>query len=326
MEIGKAVQQIGVIIFIIGSDTSGDISARYDGRVTGGFIFGFLGVLGFSVTLPATKAAIVDLDPTVVGLGRALLAALLAGLVLAVKRERLPSKAELRGLAVVAAGVIVGFPWFSALALEHVDSAHGAVLTGLMPIATALGGVILAGERPSPAFWGVSLLGLGAVLLFAASMGGGAPQLADLLLLAAVASAGIGYAEGGRLARELGGWQVICWALLIAAPVIAGPVWLAAAEHGLSASPAAWLGFAYVSVVSMFLGFFAWYRGLALGGIARVGQLSLAQPVLTLVWSALLLGESIGTSTILAAAAVIATVAAGRAVKPPIRTDIGRES
>ena len=283
--------------------------------MTGGFIFGFLGVLGFSVTLPATKAAIVDLDPTVVGLGRALLAALLAGLVLAIKRERLPSKAELRGLVVVAAGVIVGFPWFSALALEHVDAAHGAVLTGLMPIATALGGVILAGERPSPAFWSVSLLGLGAVLLFAASMGGGAPQLADLLLLAAVASAGIGYAEGGRLARSLGSWQVISWALLLCAPFIAVPVGLKVAAHGLSAGPTAWIAFLYVGTVSMFLAFFAWYRGLALGGIARIGQIQLLQPVLTLLWSALLLGETITLPTVLAAGAVVATVALGRKVK-----------
>ena len=219
---------------------------------------------------------------------------------------------------------MVGFPLLTAWALTMVPSAHAAVIAGLLPLATAMTATARAGERPSRLFWLVSLAGLGAILLFAASMGGGAPQWADLLVLAAVAAAGIGYAEGGRLARELGGWQVICWALLIAAPFIAGPVWLAAAEHGLAASPAAWLGFAYVSVVSMFLGFFAWYRGLALGGIARVGQLSLAQPVLTLVWSVLLLGESVSAPTVLAAGAVMATVAAGRAVKPPIRTDVPR--
>jgi drug/metabolite transporter (DMT)-like permease len=280
-----------------------------------GFLFGTLGVLGFSFTLPATKAAISDLDPTVVGLGRALVAAMLAAAVLFLRHERMPCLSDFKSLAIVGAGVVVGFPLLSALALEHVDSAHGAVLTGLLPIATAIGGVVMAGERPSPAFWLVSLLGLGAVLLFAASMGGGSPQPADLLLLAAVAAAGIGYAEGARLSRALGGWQVISWALLLSAPFLAFPVVVKAVETGLTASPAAWLGFAYVSVVSMFLAFFAWYRGLALGGIARVGQFQLAQPVLTLLWSALLLGERVTPPTVLAALAVIGTVALGRWVK-----------
>ena len=289
-----------------------------------GLVFGGLGVLSFSGTFPATKLAVAELDGTVVGLGRALVAALLAGIVLAGRREPLPSRAQWGGLAIVAAGVVVGFPLLTAWALTMVPSAHAAVIAGLLPLATATTATARAGERPSALFWLVSLVGLGAILLFAASMGGGAPQWADLLILAGVAAAGIGYAEGGRLARELGGWQVICWALLIAAPFIAGPVWVAAAEHGLTASPAAWLGFAYVSIISMFLGFFAWYRGLALGGIARVGQLSLAQPVLTLIWSVLLLGESVTAPTILAAGAVIATVAAGRAVKPPVRTDVPR--
>ena len=280
-----------------------------------GFLLGFLGVLGFSGTLPATKVAIAELDPTVVSLGRALLAAALAAVVLLARRERVPSAGDWRSLAIVAAGVIVGFPLLSALALERVDSAHGAVLTGLMPIATAIGGVLLAGERPSRAFWLVSLLGLGTVLLFAASMGGGAPQLADLLLLGAVASAGLGYAEGGRLARRLGGWQVICWALLLSAPFLAVPVGLRIAAHGLAAGPVAWLAFLYVGVVSMFLAFFAWYGGLALGGIARVGQVQLAQPVLTLLWSILLLGEHVTVWTVLAACAVVATVALGRRVR-----------
>lgn len=284
-------------------------------RDAGGLLFGALGVLSFSLTLPATKLAVADLDGTVVGLGRALVAAALAAAVLLVRRERLPSREQLRGLAIVGAGVVVGFPLLSAWAIERVDAAHGAVLTGLLPIATAVGAVVLAGERPSLAFWLASLAGLGAVLLFAASMGGGAPQLADLLLLAAVAAAGLGYAEGGRLARGLGGWQVICWALLFSAPFVAVPVGLRLAAVGLSAGPGAWLSFAYVSVVSMFLGFFAWYRGLAIGGIARVGQLQLAQPVLTLLWSVLLLGEQVSLPTILAALAVIGTVALGRRVR-----------
>jgi drug/metabolite transporter (DMT)-like permease len=280
-----------------------------------GLLLGSLGMVGFSLTLPITRLAVAELDPTVVGLGRALVAAVLAVGLLLARRERLPTLAQLRGLAVAGAGVVVGFPWFSALALRLVDSSHGAVLTGLLPIATALGGVLLAGERPSGRFWLVSLVGLAAVLLFAASMGGGAPQVADLLLLAAVASAGIGYAEGGRLARELGGWRVICWALLLTAPFNLVPVAWSVAGHGLAASPLAWLAFGYVSLVSMFLAFFAWYHGLAVGGIARVGQLQLAQPVLTLVWAALFLHETVNPETILAALAVVATVAIGRKVR-----------
>lgn len=278
-------------------------------------MFGALGVLAFSLTLPFTKMAVADLDGTVVGLGRALAAAGLAAAVLMVRREPLPGREHLGGLLIVAAGVVVGFPLLSAWAIERVDSAHGAVLTGLLPISTAIGAVVLAGERPSRTFWLVSLAGLGAVLLFAASMGGGAPQLADLLLLGAVAAGGLGYAEGGRLTRALGGWQVISWALLLSAPFLAVPVGLKIAERGLSAGPSAWLGFAYVSIFSMFIGFFAWYRGLAAGGIARVGQLQLAQPVLTLLWSVMLLGEHVGLPTVLAALAVIATVALGRRVR-----------
>jgi len=144
------------------------------------------------------------------------------------------------------------------------------------------------------------------------TIGGGTLHLADLLLLGAVVAGGIGYAEGGRLAREMGGWRVVSWALIVAAPVLLVPVVLAAVRTGLEASPSAWVGFAYISVVSMYLGFFAWYRALAEGGIARVGQLQLAQPVLTLGWSALLLGESIGLPTMLAAVGVIGTVAIGR--------------
>jgi drug/metabolite transporter (DMT)-like permease len=295
-----------------------DGRARPSDEATG-LLFGGLGVLSFSMTLPATKLAVAELDGTIVGLGRALVAAVLAAIVLAARRERPPSRRQLGGLAIVAAGVVVGFPLLSAWAIERVPAAHGAVVTGLLPLATALMATARAGERPSRAFWLVSLAGLGAVLLFAASMGGGAPQWADLLLLGAVAAAGLGYAEGGRLARELGGWQVICWSLLIAAPVVAVPVAVSISAHGLSAGPAAWIGFAYVAVVSMFLGFFAWYRGLAAGGIARVGQLQLAQPVLTLAWSAILLGETVSLPTVAAALAVIATVALGRRVRPPER-------
>ena len=277
-----------------------------------GLAFGFLGVLAFSLTLPATRLAVPELGSTVVGLGRALVAATLAALLLLVMRERPPARRYWPGLVLVAIGVVVGFPLFTALALQWVPAAHGAVFVGLLPAATAVMAVVRAGERPPPAFWLAVAVGVVAVLLFAAAEGAGRPQPADALLLVAVLFAALGYAEGGRLARDLGGWRVICWALLLAAPFLVVPVAVAIVRHGLSAGPQAWLGFAYVSVVSMFLGFFVWYRGLALGGVARVGQIQLIQPVVTLIWSALLLGETIEPPTVLASLLVIGSVALTR--------------
>jgi drug/metabolite transporter (DMT)-like permease len=273
-------------------------------------LLGLLGVLGFSFTLPATRVAVNDLDATFVGLGRAVVAGLLAAAILAVLRERLPPRRLLPGLALVAVGVVVGFPLLSALALRHLTSAHSAVIVGLLPAATAVMAVARAGERPSPGFWAASGAGLVAVLAFAATQGAGLPRPADLLVLAAVALAALGYTEGAALAREIGGWRVISWALVLALPVVAPAAALGAARGGLHADADAWLGFAYVALVSQFLAFFAWYGGLARGGVARIGQVQLAQPVLTLVWSAALIGEHVGLSTVVAAMAVLASVAA----------------
>ena len=275
-------------------------------------MFGALGVLAFSLTLPATKAAVADLDATFVGLGRAVIAAALAGACLAVTRSGFPGPGQRFRLAVVSLGVVIGFPLFTALALHQLSSAHGAVITGLLPAATAVFAVLLTRERPSWAFWAVCLAGLVSVVLFAMSQGAGRPQVADLMALAAVVLGALGYAQGAVLAREMGGWRVICWALVFALPVVLPAVAVAASQAALSARPSAWAGFAYLSVVSMFLGFFAWYRGLALGGVARVSQVQLAQPVLTVAWSALLLGEHIGLATVLAGAAVLACAAASR--------------
>jgi drug/metabolite transporter (DMT)-like permease len=274
-----------------------------------GALWGLIGVVGFSFTLPATRLAVMELDGTLVGLGRAVIAAGAAALLLAATREPVPPRALWGRLALVAAGVVVGFPLFSAWALQYVPAAHGAVIVGLTPAATAVMAVIRAGEQPSAGFWLASLLGLVAVLIFAAVQGAGAPVPADGLILIAVALGALGYAEGGQLARTLGGWQVISWALVLSAPVLLPIVAWSAARHGLAASPLAWGCVAYVSLVSMYFAFFAWYRGLAQGGVARVGQVQLLQPVLTLLWSALLLGEQIGGAMIAAAAAVLGSVA-----------------
>ncbi|MDP9456590.1 MAG: DMT family transporter [Actinomycetota bacterium] len=284
---------------------------------TQGLLFGFLGVLAFSFTVPLTRVAVADLDPTFVGLGRALVAAALAALLLAFTRQRLPERRHWPRLVIVGSGVIVGFPLFTSLALRELPAADAAVIVGLLPAATAVMAVLRAGERPSRAFWGACAFGLLAVLLFAASQGAGlVPDRGHLLVLLAVALCSLGYAEGGALAQEIGGWRVISWSLVVFAPFLAPFVaWsvLGPGGAGLTvAGPAAWACFAYVSVVSMFLGFFAWYRGLAEGGVARVGQVQLSQPVLTLLWSALLLGERVGPFTVLCAVLVLASVAVGQ--------------
>jgi drug/metabolite transporter (DMT)-like permease len=278
--------------------------------------WGFLGVLGFSFSLPATRLAVADLDPVVVGLGRAVVAAALAAALLALRREPLPARADWPRLALVAVGVVFGFPIFSSLALRDLSSAHASVIVGMLPAATAVMAALRGGERPSLAFWGASAAGLAAVLAFAATQGAGGVAPADLYVLAAVALAALGYAEGGALSRRLGGPQVICWALVLSAPILVPVVALRIGATGLHAGADAWLGFAYVSLISMFLAFFAWYRGLALGGIARIGQIQLAQPVLTLCWAALLLGEQVTLATVVAALAVLASVVATQATRP----------
>jgi drug/metabolite transporter (DMT)-like permease len=185
------------------------------------------------------------------------------------------------------------------------------VLVGLLPGATAVAAVLRARERPSVAFWMASAAGLVCVLLFATAQGAGRLTAGDGLVLLAVAAAALGYAEGGALARELGGWRVICWALVLALPVLVPVVALSVGAQVPEASPRAWLGFGYVSLVSMFLGFFAWYRAMELGGVARVGQLQLLQPLLTLCWSALLLGEHVSQGALGTALLVVLCVLAG---------------
>ena len=262
-----------------------------------GVIFGSLGVLAFSFTLPFTRIAVEQLPPLFIGSGRAVVAGLLAIVVLAIARQRRPRGTQWIRLVVVVAGVVAGFPLLTSFALQSVPAAHGAVVIGLLPAATAIAAVIRAKERPSVAFWCASGAGVVAVVAFIAVTGGGLSglHLADLLLVGAVVLAAIGYAEGAMLSRELGSWQTICWALVIALPVM---IPLSAGSVIASGWPQAdaghWLAFGYLAVVSMFIGFFAWYRGLSIGPIAQVSQLQLVQPVLTIIWSGLIVGEQLG--------------------------------
>jgi drug/metabolite transporter (DMT)-like permease len=279
---------------------------------TRGLLLGGLGILGFSLTLPMTRLAVAELDPIVVGLGRALVAALLAAIVLAIRRQPFPGRRHLPSLAVVAGGAIVGFPLFSSLAMRQVPASHGAVVTGLIPLVTVAIATLRGHERPSPAFWCAAGAGSLAVVAFALAESGWSLRAADGLLLVAVVVCGFGYAEGGRLAREIGGGNVVLWALLLSVPMAAVPVTRVLLLHGAHASLRAWAAFSYTSVISVFLAFWIWYRGLALGGVARVSQIQLLQAFLTLGWAALLLHEPITHRTLITAAIVVATVAVGR--------------
>jgi len=274
---------------------------------------GGLGILCFSLTLPATHLAVPMFGSVVVGLGRALIASVLAGGILLARREALPPRHTWPGLLIVACGVVLGFPLFSAIALEGTPVAHGAIISGLLPACTAVIAVLRVGERPPIRFWFSCVAGMLAVLLFAIVQGGGSLQPGDGWMLAAVISGAMGYAEGARLSREMGGWRVICWVLVLSAPVLVLPVGWSLYQHGLVQSNlSGWLGLAYVSIFSALLGFFAWYHGLATGGIARISQLQLVQPLLTIAWAALFLGEQLTWLTGIAALLVVACVAVGQ--------------
>lgn len=274
-------------------------------------IFGMLGVIGFSLTLPATRLAVADLDPTFVGLGRAIIAAFIAGIALVMARAPRPVGIQWLRLAGTAIGVVLGFPLLSTWAMTSVPASHGAVVVGLLPLATALFGAWLAGERPRPLFWASTVMGSITIAFFLLSSGEGSFHTEDFLLLGAVIAAGLGYAEGARLSRELGAWQTISWALVISAPILLFPTIETMPHNIASVGWQSLCGFLYVSVVSMFLAFVVWYKGLALGGIGRIGQLQLLQPFLTIAAAAMLLHEQVSWTEVLAALIVIACVLVG---------------
>lgn len=277
-------------------------------RASKGWGSGFLGVLIFSGSLPATRLAVAGFDPAFLTGARAVIAALLGAVLLVLLRQARPARADLAPLLVVALGVVVGFPLLTALALEHITAARSVVFVGLLPLATALFGVLRGGERPRPGFWAFSVAGALVVAGFALARGGDASPVGDLLMVAAVLACGLGYAEGAVLSRRLGGWQVISWALVLALPAmaLATVVTLPATFRDVAAP--AWLGLAYVSVFSMLVGFVFWYRGLALGGIAKVGQLQLLQPFFGLALAALLLHEPVAPAMVAVTAVVVLCV------------------
>jgi drug/metabolite transporter (DMT)-like permease len=271
-------------------------------------------VAAFSFTVPFTRVAVGGLSPLFIGSGRAVVAAVFAAVALLVTRQARPRGGQWARVAVVAGGVVFGFPVLTSFALASAPASHGAVVIALLPAATAVTAVLRGHERPPRAFWLTAAAGAAAVVVFAALPSGlGGLHWSDLLLFGAVAAAAIGYAEGGLLARELGAWQTVSWALVVSAPLMLVLTAVSAARTPPSGTALEWAAFAYLGVVSMFLGFFAWYRGLAIGPMARVSQVQLVQPVLTIGWAALLLGERLTWPTVLGGVAVIAC--AGVAVR-----------
>jgi drug/metabolite transporter (DMT)-like permease len=277
-----------------------------------GWMCGLAGVVIFSGSLPATRVAVADLSPLFLTSARAVIAAVLAALLLKGLREARPARADLLSLAVIAAGVVVGFPLLTALALKTITSAHSIVFIGLLPLATAIFGVLRGGERPKPLFWLFSGLGSAAVAGFALVSGGAGTLAGDLLMLAAILVCGLGYAEGARLSRRLGGWQVISWALVLALPLMLAITLTSLPADWSAVSVSAWAGLAYVSVFSMLIGFVFWYRGLALGGIAAVGQLQLLQPFFGLLLAGLLLHEPVSPMMLVVTLGVVLCVAGAR--------------
>lgn len=281
-------------------------------NIARGWTNGFIGMLIFSGSLPATRLAVESFEPVFLTAARASIAGVVALALLLAFRERRPAGDDLLALGIVAVGVVAGFPLLTALALVYVTSAESLVFIGLLPLATAIFGFVRDGERPRPAFWWFAMTGSALVVMYALSRAASQSVAGGLLMLAAITVCGLGYAEGAKLSRRLGGWQVISWALVLSLPLMAllSAVYLPATLAGTK--PTAWAGLAYVSVFSMLIGFVFWYRGLAQGGIAAVGQLQLLQPFFGLLIASILLREVVEWSMAIVVAAEVLCVAGAK--------------
>ncbi|AOP46800.1 DMT family transporter [Streptomyces lydicus] len=274
-----------------------------------GVLFAALGVAAFSLTFPGTAWALEGMGPWTVVMLRSVLATVLAGGALLAFRVRVPERRHWAGIAVVAGGVVLGFPLLTTLALETSTTSHAAVVVGLLPLTTAACSALRTGARPSRTFWIASLVGAAVVIAFAVQQSGGAPGRGDLFLFLALLVCAAGYTEGGRLARHMPGWQVIGWALVLTFPLTAAGAAVALSTEPLRLTAHAVAGLLWLAIGSQFVGILVWYRGMAAIGIARASQLQLAQPLLTLVWSVLLLGERLPPAAPAAALAVLACIA-----------------
>lgn len=279
---------------------------------TSGWVNGFIGVLLFSGSMPATKVAVLSLDPIFVTAARAGIAGILALICLLVFKEKRPTKKQLMPLAIVAIGGVIGFPLLSALALQYITSAHSLVYLGILPMSTAVFAVLRGGEKPKRIFWLFSILGSLIVIGFAALQGGTSSPVGNILMIIAILLCGLSYAEGAKLSKSLGGWQVISWAVVISLPISLPIMYLTAPSAPALISTETWIGVAYLGIFSMFIGFIFWYKGLAQGGTASVGQLQLLQPFFGLALAATLLNEHVSSSMILVTIGVILCVAGSK--------------
>lgn len=294
-----------------------------------GLLLGFVGMVIFGGTLPATRLAVSAIDPIAITALRAAIAGACSLAVLIALRRPLPPRALWPQLFIAMLCVVILFPLFMSLGMQTVDASHGGVVLGVLPIATALVAVAITHERPRPLFWIASLAGAALVITFALRQGGGAMSSGDLMLFVAVAMGAIGYAFSGRLTSSMPGWEVISWSLVIALPVSIPAAWLTLPADILQLPAKPLLGLAYVTLFSQWIGFFAWNAALAMGGIARVSQVQLLQPFVTFALAAWFNGESITWQIVAFAAAVVATVAISTrsrgqkasATQPPLAPD-----
>jgi len=281
-------------------------------RETQGMWLGFIGVVIFGATVPATRLAVVALDPFFTSFGRAAVAGVLSAMILLLMRRPWPTASQLRLMAVIVIVMVIGFASLMALSLQTVPASHGGVVLGILPLSTAAAASVLLGERPSLRFWFFALLGTVVVVAFALRDSGGAIEIGDIYMFAAAILSSIGYVYSGHLSKQMPGWEVICWILVVGLPITLPASLLFIPADPAAVPTSAWLGFAYVSLFSMFIGFFAWNAGMAMGGVARVSQVQLLQTFVTLALSAWVNGEHIDPVTIGAAIAVVAIVAMGR--------------
>lgn len=281
-------------------------------NINKGWLYGFIGMTIFSASLPATRAAVGSFDPIFLTLARGIIAGLLGLSLLLVFREKSPQAKDLLSLLIVALGVVIGFPLLTAYALEHVTAAHSTVFIGLLPLATAIFGVLRGNEKPPVIFWLFSILGSGLVAGYALIESAGAFSLWDFLMFAAIVLCGLAYAEGAKLSRRLGGWQVISWALVLSLPLMLPITFYTMPTSFADVTTPAWIGLAYVSLFSMLIGFIFWYRGLVEGGIASVGQLQLLQPFFSLILASLLLNETVNSKMMIVTLAVVLCVAGAK--------------
>lgn len=282
-------------------------------RFMNGWVNGFIGVAIFAGSLPATRVAVMGFDPGFLTAARAAIAGILGLILILVLKEKKPAKKDWWPLAIVALGVVIGFPLFTALALQYMNAAHSIVFVSLLPLATAIFAVLRGGEKPNQFFWIFAILGSGVVFAYMFFISGDTSLgIGDFYMLMAIIFCGFGYAEGGVLSRKIGGWQVICWALILSLPfmLFLTVFYMPASFDNVSTS--ALVGLIYVSLFSMLIGFFFWYKGLAQGGIAAISQLQLLQPLMGLAIAAALLHEHVSWSMLVVTAATLLCVAAAK--------------